>query len=107
MRVFLDDERETPAGWTRAYWPDDVIALLQTGKVEELSLDHDLGDDARGTGYVVVLWIEEAVALRSFVPPRMHVHSANTSAGDKMRRGIEAIERMAAERRHVAPSRCD
>ncbi|MDV0438639.1 cyclic-phosphate processing receiver domain-containing protein [Xanthomonas sacchari] len=107
MRVFLDDERDTPDGWTRAYWPDDVIALLQTGEVEELSLDHDLGDDARGTGYDVVLWIEEAVALRSFVPPRIHVHSANTSAGDKMRRGIEAIKRMAAERRHVAPSRCD
>lgn len=99
MRVFLDDERETPAGWTRAYWPDDVIALLQTEKVEELSLDHDLGDDARGTGYDVVLWIEEAVALRSFVPPRMHVHSANTSARDKMRLGIEAIERLAAKNR--------
>ena len=26
-------------------WPDEVIALLQTGEVEELSLDHDLGDD--------------------------------------------------------------
>ncbi|WP_267100119.1 cyclic-phosphate processing receiver domain-containing protein [Xanthomonas sacchari] len=102
MRVFLDDERETPAGWTRAYWPDDVIALLQTGKVEELSLDHDLGDDARGTGYDVVLWIERAVALRSFVPPRMHVHSANTSAGDKMRLGIEAIERLAAKNRSDA-----
>ncbi|WP_026144135.1 cyclic-phosphate processing receiver domain-containing protein [Xanthomonas sp. SHU 199] len=102
MRVFLDDERATPAGWTRAYWPDDVIALLQTGKVEELSLDHDLGDDARGTGYDVVLWIERAVALRSFVPPRMHVHSANTSAGDKMRLGIEAIERLAAKNRSDA-----
>ncbi|KAB7774805.1 MULTISPECIES: cyclic-phosphate processing receiver domain-containing protein [unclassified Xanthomonas] len=102
MRVFLDDERETPAGWTRAYWPDDVIALLQTGKVEELSLDHDLGDDARGTGYDVVLWIEEAVALRSFVPPRMHVHSANTSARDKMRLGIKAIERLAIKNRPSA-----
>jgi hypothetical protein len=29
--------------------------------VQELSLDHDLGDDARGTGYDVILWIEEAV----------------------------------------------
>jgi hypothetical protein len=47
MKVFLDDGRPTPAGWMRAYWPDEVIALLKTGRVEELSLDHDLGDDSR------------------------------------------------------------
>ena len=47
----------------RVYWPDEAIALLESGAVEELSLDHDLGDDERGTGYDVVLWIEEAVAL--------------------------------------------
>jgi hypothetical protein len=67
----------TPVGWARAFWPDEVIALLETGWVEELSLDHDLGDDSRGTGYDVILWIEEAVALRGFVPPRIIVHSAN------------------------------
>jgi len=71
MKVFLDDERPTPTGWIRAYWPDEVIALLNTGQVEELSLDHDLGDDHRGTGYDVILWIEKAVALRGFVPPRI------------------------------------
>jgi hypothetical protein len=96
MKVYLDDERAAPPGWVRAYWPSEVIALLETGQVEELSLDHDLGDDARGTGYDVVLWIEEAVAMRSFRPPKMSVHSANSSAGDKMRAGIAAIERLAA-----------
>lgn len=50
MKVFLDDERRTPEGWVRVYWPDEAIALLQTGQVTEISLDHDLGDDARGTG---------------------------------------------------------
>jgi len=29
----------------------------------EISLDHDLGDDDSGTGYDVVLWIEEAVVV--------------------------------------------
>lgn len=33
MKVFLDDERNTPDGWVRAYWPDEVIALLETGQV--------------------------------------------------------------------------
>jgi hypothetical protein len=102
MRVYLDDERATPAGWTRVYWPDEAIALLETGDVEEISLDHDLGDDARGTGYDVVLWIEEAVALRGLKPPKMGVHSANTSARDKMLAGISAIDRLA--QRAVLPT---
>lgn len=72
MKVFLDDERNTPDGWVRTYWPDEVITLLETGQVTELSLDHDLGDDSHGTGYDVILWIEEAVALRGFMPPIMH-----------------------------------
>ena len=92
MRVFLDDERTTPDGWVRAYWPSEVIALLETGKVEDLSLDHDLGDDERGTGYDVVVWIEEAVVMRGFKPPKMAVHSANSSAREKMLAGIRSIE---------------
>ncbi len=98
MQVYLDDERPTPAGWTRVYWPDEAIALLETGDVEEISLDHDLGDDARGTGYDVILWIEEAVALRGFKPPKIGVHSANSSARLKMLAGIAAIERKSCER---------
>jgi len=92
MKVYLDDERDTPEGWRRVYWPDEAIELLKTGEVEEISLDHDLGDDERGTGYDVVLWIEEAVFTTDFVPPKIRVHSANSSARDKMERGIRAIE---------------
>jgi len=98
MKVYLDDERNTPDGWVRVYWPDEAIALLNSGDVVEISLDHDLGDDERGTGYDVVLWIEEAVALRGFHPPVMHVHSANSSAREKMQAGIAAINRLAAGR---------
>jgi hypothetical protein len=97
MRIYLDDERTPPPGWTLVRWPDEVIALLQQNVVEEISLDHDLGDDERGTGYDVVLWIERAVATAGFVPPRIRVHSANSSARAKMEAGIEAIARMAAK----------
>jgi hypothetical protein len=96
MRVFLDDERPTPDGWVRVFWPSEAIALLQTGMVDELSLDHDLGDDEIGTGYNVVLWIEEAVALRQFKPPRIYVHSANSSARERMLAGIRSIEMLAS-----------
>ena len=97
MKLFLDDEREAPEGWVRVRWPGEVIELLMTGQVTDLSLDHDLGDDKRGTGYDVVLWIEEAVATGSFVPPRIVVHSANVPARAKMEAGVDRIRRFAGQ----------
>jgi len=91
MRVYLDDERPTPEGWVRVYWPDQAITLLESGAVEEISLDHDLGDDTRGTGYDVVLWIEEAVIVRGFRPPKIVIHTANASAREKMLAGVYSI----------------
>lgn len=95
MKIYLDDERDTPEGWVRAYWPDEVIDLLKTGKVGMLSLDHDLGDDERGTGYDVILWLEEQAAENKLKKlPLIYVHSANTSAKQKMEAGIASIERL-------------
>ncbi|MFZ6718802.1 cyclic-phosphate processing receiver domain-containing protein [Undibacterium sp. Ji49W] len=96
MKVYLDDERQTPEGWIRVYWPDEAIRLLETGQVQIISLDHDLGDDERGTGYDVITWLEEAVITRGFIPPEMRVHSANSSARQKMEMGIQSIMRHAA-----------
>jgi hypothetical protein len=94
LRVFLDDVRPAPDGWTLVRWPSEAIALLETGEVEELSLDHDLGDD-RITGYDVLTWIEEAVALRGFRPPVIAIHSANTVGRERMERALESIRRFA------------
>ena len=98
MKVYLDDGREAPEGWVRVRWPEKVIELLKTGQVTDLSLDHDLGDDVRGTGYDVVLWIEKAVATGNFVPPRMAVHSANAPARAKMEAGLEKIQALVEQR---------
>lgn len=94
MKVYLDDERPTPEGWIGVRWPDECIALLETGKVEALSLDHDLGDDRRGTGYDVLLWIEKETAVNGFRPPKISVHSANSSARVKMALAVETIRRL-------------
>ncbi|WP_329605009.1 cyclic-phosphate processing receiver domain-containing protein [Undibacterium flavidum] len=51
-------------------------------------------NDQCDTGYDVVLWIEEEVALHGFIPPRMGVHSANSSARQKMEAGIHVIDRL-------------
>ncbi|MEL6713221.1 MAG: cyclic-phosphate processing receiver domain-containing protein [Planctomycetota bacterium] len=98
MRVFLDDERTPPDGWTLVRWPEEAIALLRTGRVEALSLDHDLGDDERGTGYDVVLWLEDQVALHGFDPPALRVHWANSAARAWMEAGLASMARLVARR---------
>lgn len=95
MKLFLDDERVPPPGWRLVRWPDEAIELLRTGQVTDISLDHDLGDDLRGTGYDVIVWIEVAVATQGFAPPSITVHSANTSARVRMELGIASISRLA------------
>jgi hypothetical protein len=59
--------------------------------VSELSLDHDLGDDLHGTGYDVLLWVEEAVVLSGFQPPRITIHSANPAARQRMKAALVPI----------------
>ena len=103
MKVYLDDERPTPPGWVRCYWPDEVIKLLRTGKVKVLSLDHDLGNDRRGTGMDVLNWLENAVAdpthpdvgrTTSLKPPKILIHSDNASAVPVMKRLAHRIHQL-------------
>jgi hypothetical protein len=102
MKIYLDDVRETPEGWYRCFWPEEVIAILKSGTVTEVSLDHDLGNDGRGTGYDVLLWLEEHVhTTPSFIPPIIHVHSANISAARKMRAAADKIQRIAQSHRDL------
>lgn len=96
MKVYLDDERNTPDGWHRVYWPDEMIDLLKEGNVEEISLDHDLGDDDRGTGYHVLLWIEEEIVFNNFKPPIIHIHTGNPSARIRMEAAVETIKALSS-----------
>lgn len=95
MKVYLDDERDTPDGWVRTYTAKETIDLLKTGQVTDLSLDHDLGDDKKyGTGYDVLIWLEENVATRIFKPPaNIKIHSANVTARPKMEFAISCIKK--------------
>jgi len=81
MKVWLDDCRfpNPLTGWD--IWvktAKEAINLLKSGKVEVISLDHDLGDEKiTGTGYDVAKYIEEG-AFHGTVPPLLWViHSAN------------------------------
>ena len=46
-----------------------------------------------GTGYDEIVWIERAMVERGFEPPVIHVHSANSSARQRMEAGIASIVR--------------
>ena len=108
MKLWLDDRRPAPEGWTLCRWPEDVISLLKTQNVEEISLDHDLDDylcvgqgyccsSKERTGYDVLLWIEEQVITNNYVPPKINIHTANPSAREKMLKAVESIKRNEAQ----------
>lgn len=112
LRVWLDDlldDRAAPDGWIHVTTAPAAIELVDTGRVIELSLDHDLGDDeAAGKGVHVV----DHIAERQVVDGRdlwpwdgIMIHSANAAGREQMAR---AIERYASElyfvRRSTTPT---
>jgi hypothetical protein len=99
LKNYLDAERLTPDEWHACRRLEEVIELLKAGVVTHLSLDHDLGDDAHGTGYDVVLWIEEQVATTNFQPLEIAIHSANVSARSKMEAAVRSILALAQRQR--------
>ncbi len=70
-RLWVDDLRPAPAGWTWAKSSTEAIELLTTAEFAAISLDHDLGGD--DTTRPVVLWLCE----HDRWPPVVHVHTAN------------------------------
>lgn len=107
MKLYLDDMRQTPEGYIGCRWPDEVICHLLSGLVEEVSLDHDLGDaDAakaenrkERTGMDVLTWVQKQVVqnLAGFIPPKMKVHSSNAAGIRDMNNVINRIEELHRE----------
>lgn len=125
MKIWLDDTRDPDSavegvraqsymrgrpesdaeGWTWIRIAADAIALLSTVEVEEISLDHDLGDSPIvGNGNQVLVWLEEAAFTNpDYWPPITHVHSGNQSARMKMDLGLAGLERRLAARGEAPP----
>jgi hypothetical protein len=99
MKVFLSDAPQAPDGWVLVRWPEEAIALLGTGAVEAISVEYDLGDNSRGTGYAVLAWIERAVVTAGFRPPHViEVHDVNAVSRRRMLASVETIRRLAESR---------
>jgi len=68
MKLYMDDERNHPEGWTRAHNAKEAKEILAKGEVTFASLDHDLFMDRYWSrdwtqptenGYDVVRWMVE------------------------------------------------
>ena len=78
VKVFVDDKRPVPRGWQRVWRPDEVIKLLESGTVTDISLTHEVAGIG-GIGDLILLWIERAIVNWSFVPPRITIHSSSSA----------------------------
>lgn len=94
MKVWLDDVREMPSNFDiHVKTANEAIALLKTGNVICISLDHDLGDHYAtccGTGYQVAKFIEEKAHLGTLPKLQWFIHSANPVGRKNM---IAALQR--------------
>lgn len=92
MRVWLDDKRPMPDGFdihVMTAW--EAIALVKTGKVTKIGLDHDLGDERiYGNGHLVSDFIEEAAYFNTI--PRIE-WSIQSSNGPEVARMTVALRR--------------
>lgn len=44
MKLWVDDFRPAPEGWTLAHNAEEALVALLSGDVDEMSVDHDLDD---------------------------------------------------------------
>ena len=98
MKLWMDDLRPAPEGWVWAKSAAEAKRYLETGEVEEASLDHDLGEvqeepgGASGArtlaedGSSLVRWMAETGHWPKRKPT---VHSMNPVGGAYMRSMIE------------------
>jgi hypothetical protein len=94
IKLYLDDARETPEGWVRVYTVEQCIALLETGIVEYVSFDNDLGD-GQPEGHIALDHLEMlAFTDPTFLIPKITVHSANEGRAPSMRQVAEKLETM-------------
>jgi hypothetical protein len=97
LRVWLDDDlvdRRAVDGWVHLVTAREVCFALLTGRVVELSLDHDLSDDRRfGKGRQVIDFIEEQQEVhgRSLWPrDGIRIHTANPAGRKQMAETIRS-----------------
>jgi hypothetical protein len=106
VKLYLDDVRPCPLGWTLAKTVRAAQILLHSGLVTDASLDHDLGAcesclaewrkgervhempncEHFGTGYTLVCWMEKTGI---WPKNKTTVHSMNPVGRARMQQAID------------------
>ena len=95
MKLYVDDCRDAPEGWTAARTYEEAMQRIASGKVTHLSLDHDLGDACGQTGYDILKMIERAMVQVGFSPPPViKIHTANPAGYRNMKLALESIHKL-------------
>lgn len=95
INLWLDDVRPMREGFDlHVYTAQAAIAALETGTVEHISLDHDLGNEMDvGNGYMVAKYIEEAAYLGKIPRLTWAIHSQNSVGAASMRAALTNADR--------------
>lgn len=114
IRLWLDDVRQMPTGYTHwAKTASEAINLIKAADVEHISFDHDLGGDTDNpipplakpptpkseagadglTGYDVAKFIEEGAHNGTLPKMTWDIHSANPSGTKMIKLAMESADR--------------
>lgn len=80
MKLWVDDERPAPEGFTQAWSSDEAVLhlLARWPEITEVSLDHDLGGE--DTGFLVLNWM----ISENIWPSVLTIHTSNPPARKRM-----------------------
>lgn len=97
MRVYVDDLRRCPDGWTLARTNTEAIRLLATGYATEISIDHDIcvpfsGELSAPVRRRLQIGQETFQPVAYYIcamkpedrPKKITFHTANAVAGERM-----------------------
>lgn len=98
MKLFVDDLRAAPRGWTLARTVTESIRILHTQSVSEISIDHDIGHIKEVNGIAhpytcpetfepVVRYLcamKPMLSYDGYAVPRIIIHTANATAANSM-----------------------
>ena len=96
MKIYLDDLRNAPDdSWTEIKSSKEAIELIQSGVVEEISLDYDLGF-TKESGMDVLQWLYGKAKSGDFTIryPKIKIHSDNFYHFTNMITIVREIDRL-------------
>lgn len=93
-KIYLDDIRNPKSeGWEIIRNFDDFVNLInEFGIPDEISFDHDLGENEK-TGYDCAKWLCEYCWTNGIPIPAWNVHSANPVGRDNIVQLIQNYEK--------------